>query len=124
MLLGGTDSVVLHMQAYYRFQRTDCGGGGTAPGERGGGSGGNELRRLLWLQRQRRRGGSWGASSTGGPEAALTAQQARQAQPPLMLVPGLGATMASWGADVLAELSCHREVRPALLWLCCGARHA
>ncbi len=30
--------------------------------------------------------------------------------PPILLIPGLGAAMATWGTALLRELSCYREV--------------
>lgn len=85
------------LQAYHRFQRTDCSSSSSSGGCAGSGSdssshGGGTSQRLV--------PGSSGGSPSG-PDPA---------PPPLVLISGLGATMASWGVQLLRELSCHREI--------------
>ena len=68
-------------------------------------------------------GGSWSSSSChagdkgGLPQPPMRGQGGRAwaghgqpEPPPILLIPGLGAAMATWGTALVRELSCYREV--------------
>ncbi|KAL4420956.1 hypothetical protein ABPG77_004585 [Micractinium sp. CCAP 211/92] len=82
------------LQAFYRFKRSDCGVASEAQG--GGSSGGTTSSET--------RGGGDAAGSDGSSSSSSSAV------PLLILLPGLGAAMSSFGPDLLGKLSCSREI--------------
>ncbi|GAB4819720.1 hypothetical protein N2152v2_006766 [Parachlorella kessleri] len=83
-------------------------GGGRSSSSRGAGGG----------------GGSWSSSTCpveedkgGAPQPPVAgqggmagAERGQPEPPPILLIPGLGAAMATWGTALLREMSCYREV--------------